>query len=265
MKKVVVQGALLVSMFILFWVGLSQINWVKIFQIEKTEKTLETKLGDLFWTAYSQSKTEIKNPKIVKPIDSLLTKICVSNNIDRSEIKLHIFESSEVNAFALPDRHLVINSALVLNTQTEAELCGVMGHEIAHIQLNHVMKSLLKEIGLSVLISITGGGGNAEAIKNGLKLLSSSAYDRSLEKEADIKAVDYLIKSNIYPMGFADFLGRLALNESNNQALDLLNTHPGSEMRAQYIVEHIGQQKTKEIQILSSKTWSELQSALNER
>ena len=71
----------------------------------------------------------------------------------------------------------------------ENQLGFVICHEIAHIQLSHVMKKLVKEIGLSVLISMTTGKSGSGTIQEGLKLLSSSAYDRNLEKEADLKAV----------------------------------------------------------------------------
>ena len=101
---------------------------------------------------------------------------------DREIIKVHVLNKDEINAFALPNGHLIIYSGLINNSGNQEELTGVICHEIAHIELNHVMKKLIKEIGLSVLISMTTGKGGSEIIKETAKMLSSSAFDRKLEK-----------------------------------------------------------------------------------
>lgn len=96
------------------------------------------------------------------------------------------------------------------------------------------MKKLGKEIGLSTLLSIASSGTvSVEAIR----LLTSSAYDRSMEKEADTYAVKYLIKSGINPAPMADMMFRLSLEESALvKNLTLISTHPNSENRAENIL-----------------------------
>ena len=78
---------------------------------------------------------------------------------------------------------------------------------MAHCELNHVMKKLIKEIGLGVLISITTNG-NGDMLREALKVLSSTAFDRDLEREADIKAVEYLNNTGVSAEPFANFLYR---------------------------------------------------------
>ncbi|MDZ7607365.1 MAG: M48 family metallopeptidase [Cyclobacteriaceae bacterium] len=131
--------------------------------------------------------------------------MCDKNDIDRDKIKVHLLFKDEVNAFALPDGHLVIFSGLILESENPEELSGVIAHELAHIKLNHVMTKLMREVGLSVLLSMASGGGG-DMLRETAKMLSSTAFDRALEKEADIKAVDYLIEANISPEPFATFL-----------------------------------------------------------
>ncbi len=263
MKKIFLQIIILVALFFGLWFALNKVNWMAIFRVEKISTKAEKKLGDFVWKFYSNSTIETDQEEIVKPIDSLLTKICLSNNIDRNKIKLHILQNNEVNAFALPDHHLIIYSELILSSKNEAELSGVIAHELAHMQMRHVMKKLIKEMGISAILSVSGGNAGSEIVKKMAKLLSSSAYDRKLEKEADTKAVDYLINSKIDPLPFADFMERMADEESETpEYFNWISTHPNSKERAEYITTYSGQRLQNPQTILSADTWNHLQSDL---
>lgn len=265
MKKILFQFFLIVFIFFSLWFSLSKIDWLSLFKVEQLTISTESKLGDLFWELYNKTEKEINNTKANNPIDSIITKICNSNNIDKTQIKLHLVNSEEINAFTLPNKHLVLNSGLVLACDNELELCGVLCHEIAHMEQNHVMKKLIKEVGLSVLITMTTGNGSSGKIKETAKLLSSTAYDRNLEKEADMKAVDYMIKANINPENFANFLYRLGDNESNNMKyFSWVSTHPDSKERAKYIVEYIGNRNINRERILAEETWLKLHQSISE-
>lgn len=206
MKKIIIQGLIIVALFLSVWFVFAQIDWMSVFKVEKISNKTEEKLGSLFWDVIRESEKEITNPFVVNSVDSIVTRICTANDIDRGFIKVHLLENDETNAFALPNGHLVIYSGLMLNSENPEELSGVICHEIAHIQLNHITKKLVKEVGLSALISMTTGNKGSEIIRETAGTLSSLAFDRSMEKEADIKAVDYLIKAKINPEPFANFL-----------------------------------------------------------
>jgi beta-barrel assembly-enhancing protease len=240
MKKILHELLLSVLLIAVVWFGLSRVDWMKLLDIEQATQNTEEKIGDLFWKLLKSSETEISSDSIVAPVDSMLTRICTANTIDRNKVKLHLLRKDEINAFALPNSHLVIYSGLIAACESEAELYGVIGHELAHMEKNHVMNKLIKEVGLSVLISMSTGNGNAEVIKETLKHLSSTAYDRSLETEADLTAADYLINAGIDPEPFANFLYRLA-DETNNLPSQIywISTHPESKERAGAIIEHI--------------------------
>lgn len=265
MKKLFIQALIMVTMFFTVFFALNQVNWMLVFSINQLTKTTEEKLGDMFWDLYNKAEKEIKNPKATGPTDSIVSKICISNGIDKGKIKIHIIESSEVNAFILPNNHLVINSGLILNSENEAELCGVICHELAHMEMNHVMKKLIKEVGLSVLISMTAGNSSSEMIRETAKLLSSTAYDRNLEKEADIKAVDYLLKANINPEPFANFLYRLSEKESEIVSrLIWVSTHPDSKERSKYIIEYYNNRTQNFQLVLMPETWENFKEYLEE-
>jgi beta-barrel assembly-enhancing protease len=265
MKKTIIQGVITVVLFFGAWFALTQIDWVKVFKVQQVTDKTEQKLGELFWEVFKKTEKEITNKLTVNSIESIVTHICNSNNIDREKIKVHILNKDEINAFALPNGHLIIYSALIHNSDNQEELTGVICHEIAHIELNHVMKKLVKEIGLSVLISMTTGNGGAEIIKETAKMLSSSAFDRSLEKEADIKAVDYLVNAKINPEPFANFLYKLSNKEhESTKYLTWISTHPDSKERAEYIIEYSKGKLTDYNPILSNETWDKLREELKD-
>lgn len=265
MKKAAIQIVAFLAVFYASWFALSQVDWMTLFRVNKITKTTEQKLGDLFWDMYHKSEKEITTREITDPLDSLLSKICTSNDIDKSKISLHVVKNDEINAFALPNRHLVIYTGLIKASENEAEISGVICHELAHMELDHVMKKLVKEVGLSMLISISTGNSGSETIKQTIKMLSSSAYDRNLEKEADIKAVDYLLKSQLSPESFANFMFRLASESSKLESnLSWISTHPESKERAEYIIEYMKGKPAKFNPLLSVTTWDKLQQALKQ-
>lgn len=262
MNKVISEFIIVAGLFIATFFLLSRVDWVSVLNVKKATLKTEEKLGSLFWEMFSRAEKEIKSDKIRNSLDSLVDHLCKKNSIDKSKIKLHVLEKDEINAFTLPDDYLVVYSGLINASENEAELLGVLGHEIAHMEKGHVMKKLIKEIGLSALISMTSGGGG-EAIKEAVKLLSSSAYDRDLEREADITSVDYLINANIDPEAFANFLYRLSDREKNipNQVF-WISTHPDSKERAENIIEYIRGKDIEKNAVLTKAQWDNLKATI---
>jgi predicted Zn-dependent protease len=256
MKKTILQGAIIVVLFVSAFFALSRIDWMRVFKVQQVTDQTEEKLGDLFWKVFEKSGKEVKDRDVVNAIDSIISNICEANDIDRKKLKPHVLSSEEINAFALPNGHLVINTALILESGHQDELAGVIAHELAHIELNHVMKKLVKEIGLSVLISMTTGNKGAETIKESARMLSSSAFDRKLEKDADLKAVEYLVNTKVNPEKFAEFLYKFADAEQDDHVLSTwISTHPDSKSRAEYIIEQSKNKSASYKPILADVTW----------
>lgn len=265
MKNPFFEGIIAVVLFFGIWLGLSQIEWIKILKIEQSTQNSEEKIGELLWDSFRKYETEIADSSILNSIDSLVEKICKANGLNRKKIKVHLLNKNESNAFALPNGHLVLYSELILNAENQEELAGVICHEIAHIELNHVMKKLIKEIGLSTLISVTTGGGSSEIIKESAKILSSTAFDRKLEKQADLKGVDYLLAAKLNPKPFANFLYNLSEEQGNiSQYLNWVSTHPDSKERAEYIIEYSKDKSVNYKPVLSQQSWDALQERLKQ-
>lgn len=264
MKKAILEFAIFASILLIVWFAISRVDWMTVFKVEQVSRNTEKKIGDLFVDMLKKSDIEISTPSVKLPIDSLLSRICESNNIDRSKIKIHIFQKDEANAFALPNNHIVVYTSLIKACKNESELCGVMCHELAHLQKKHVMNKLVKDIGLSVVISMAGGKGNGEIVKKAIHQLSSTAYDRKLETEADLTAVDYMIRADIDPEPFADFLVRLTDDENLPSQLYWISTHPQSKERSEQIKHRIKGQNTVKVPILKASTWELLKKKVQE-
>lgn len=263
MKKVIFQGLTIIFLFFAVWVVLYQIDWITVFRVEKITKTTEEKLGNLLWEIFKKSESEITDPIVTNAVDSLLSRLCTKNNIDRRNIRIHVLKKDDVNAFALPGGRIVLFSGLIRLVEDPEEVSGVIAHELAHLQLDHVMKKLIKEVGLSVILSMTTGSGGADMARETARIISSTAYDRSLEREADLKAVDYLLNAGIDPEPFANFFFKLSLQESDAQKyLSIISTHPNLEERAAQISDYSRSKHMIPEKVISEETWEKVKERL---
>ena len=238
-----------------FW--LRTIDWVGMFNIEQHTRDTEEKLGDLFWEHMGDEGDQITDSITVGVLDSLVNRMCDANAISRQEIKLHVFRADVVNAFAMPGGHLVVNSQLIQECKNPEQLTGVLAHEIAHIQLRHVMGKLTREVGAAVLLGITTGTSDSGLLAEMIATLSSKAFDREMEREADLKAVEYLVKAQIDARPFAEFLFSTEENVTESP-LRWLSTHPSSRERQEYVNQEIDRMQGATSSIISNDSWLKL-------
>jgi predicted Zn-dependent protease len=262
MKNTFVQGIVVLGCFFGLYYLLSRVDFMAIFEVEEKTNKTEKQLGDLFWKSIKNSETEVTNDSVDLLVDKLITRITKENSIDKKTLKVHIIEKDEINAFAMPNRYLVIYSGLIEDCTSESELAGVLCHELAHIEKNHVMKKLVKEVGLSVLISFTTGSNSPRMIKEMARMLSSSAYDRKLETEADLTGVDYMIKANLDPTKLADFLYKMSTESDLPEQIYWVSTHPEAKARAEAIIKYVKEEKFKNNPVLTKAEWEFLKEAI---
>jgi predicted Zn-dependent protease len=261
MKFVFKLGAFVIA-FVVCWLSLAQVNWMELLRVEKASNSIEEKITEILKESIERSEEVIKDEKIKSVIDSLVKRITEANSINSDELKVIIVENPQVNAFALPDNQLVIYTGLIADCENPEALSGVIAHELAHIELNHVMKKLIKEIGLSVLFTMTSNG-SGEIVKQVTQSLTSSAYDRTLEEDADEKAFQYLVNANIDSAPLADFFYQLSLQEpSFASKLQWLNTHPQTKERAEKIIEKLIDTHYEFLPLIHDNTWNTLKQDL---
>jgi len=237
MAKPLLKLFLIVISFFAIWFLLSRIDWMEVLEINKKTDKTEEKIGELYIELMQKNEKIVKTDSLRQPIIDIIDQIKEANDLE-IDVKLLVIDKDDINAFAIPDDNLILYTGLIEECQSPEELAGILGHEIAHMKENHVMKKLVKEVGLSVILSMTSGG-NGTVIQETFKSLTSSAYDRSLESEADQLSVEYLQNADIDSRPFAEFLFRLSLDEDERLSqLQLMNSHPASEERAKSILEN---------------------------
>lgn len=258
MGKAIYQLSVIVLVFFALWFGLSQIDYVKKFHLNELSKKTEKKLGDVLMETIGDEDEKIDNDTTQVILNKLKERICISNGIKPNEINIHLVLSNNINAFALPGNNLIIYSNLIQNCDSASELCGVMAHEIGHMQLNHVMKRLAGEIGITLLASVATNG-NSQVASRIIRTLSTSAFEREQESEADRFAVMSLQKANIDPRGFSGFMLKLA--ESNTgipEQLEWISSHPDSKKRADAILHQYMTRTSGFRSPVSEKEWATL-------
>ncbi|OYY65676.1 M48 family metallopeptidase [Sphingomonas sp. 28-62-11] len=136
------------------------------------------------------------------------------------------------NAITLPGGRIIIFNGLLRDATSPDEVAGVLGHELGHVANRDVLESLLRQLGLSVLLG--GLDGNIGGYTN---MVLSTAYSRSAETRADDFAIAALKQSNISTKPTAAFFRRLSgkdpLNKSTAASvLAYVSSHPVSAVRA---------------------------------
>ncbi|PJD90701.1 MAG: Zn-dependent protease [Legionella sp.] len=170
----------------------------------------------------------------------------LAEHSDLNQPHFFIVKSNEINAFAGPGGHIGVNTQLILESETESELAGVMAHEIAHVRQHHLyrmiehQKQMRVPMLASLLASIALGVVNP-VLSTGLLYgtLSGFAQDninyvRSGEKEADSIGIDMLGKSGFDPNGMVGFFKKMQQNSRYHYSENIpaiLRTHPLDEER----------------------------------
>jgi|GEM_PF-2479670 len=162
--------------------------------------------------------------------EALTSKLFSQPSLSAYRWKLYIAKDEEVNAFAMPGGHIVLNAGLIQQSDSAEELLGVLAHEAAHITERHGIQSLAGEVSSAWISSVLFGGNLFGAIVGVSEKLASLTYTRAHEREADSKALDFLKSAGISSRGFAEFFARSRKN-SESILPKWASTHPLDQER----------------------------------
>ncbi len=177
----------------------------------------------------------------------------VASQSERPELpwRFGVIESEDLNAFAAPGGYIMLTKGLYRKLQNEAQLAGVLGHEIAHVVKKHQLKVLQKQQLLSMgagLLSDKYAKDNAlisKAIGSGAEI-SARSLDKSAEYEADRLGLSYATRAGYEPYGLAEVLQTLGQSSSSDANVALLfKTHPHPDERLTALSESVGSQLDK--------------------
>ncbi|HOE12546.1 MAG TPA: M48 family metallopeptidase [bacterium] len=164
-----------------------------------------------------------------------LRLIAVSAKPDYS-YQFHVLKKDEVNAFAIAGGHLYVQTGLILAADNEAQLAGVMAHELGHVENRHVTQQMSRQYGISLLTSVLLGNNPSQTKQIVAGLLGNATimkYSRDAEREADWTAVHLLYRAGYDPMALADFFRKLKEDEERSPGPleSLFLSHPMTDDR----------------------------------
>lgn len=180
------------------------------------------------------------NEEVYRYIRGLTNKLLSSGKVAyRNEFawQVKIIDDDEtLNAFAVPGGYLYVYTGLIKYLDTEDQLAGVMGHEIAHAARRHSTQQMTKIYGLQALTQIVTGKAEPGLIEQIALGLASLKFSRKHEAEADDYSVIYLCESGLYAAGAAGFFQKIQ-NESGggSRPPEFLSTHPDPGNRVEDI------------------------------
>jgi beta-barrel assembly-enhancing protease len=200
---------------------------VNIYSLER-----EAELGKRMATALEARAELVKDPGLQELINRVTQNIVI-NSDSKSVVTAKVIDSPEINAFALPGGYLYVNRGLIEAADNEAELAGVIAHEVAHIAARHsIEQASRRELIAWVSRSLNFLGGGNGSINRAASVLSFK-FSRDAEKEADRLAAQYLWKTGYDPQALITFLEKLRKQEKKTK-IPLRNrfrTHPMNEDR----------------------------------
>lgn len=164
-----------------------------------------------------------------------------------------VVQGKDVNAFSLPGGFIYVYEGLLNYVESDHELAGILGHEIAHAAFRHVATLQREQSKMSliqlplILIAIMGGSrnqGGAIDLLNASQLVQQavgSGWSQQAETAADYGGFQYLQKSEWNPTGLLTFMERLARDEKVSSGIDLgiYRTHPPSRQRADALTRYL--------------------------
>ena len=145
-----------------------------------------------------------------------------------------IDDDKTLNAFAVPGGYLYVYTGLIKYLDSEDQLAGVMGHEIAHAAQRHSTQQMTKIYGIDAVRQILTGNQDADALSQLALGLVSLKFSRKHESEADAYGVSYMCGTNYYAAGSAGFFEKIQA-ESSSRPPQFLSTHPDPGNRVQNI------------------------------
>jgi tetrahydromethanopterin S-methyltransferase subunit G len=207
----------------------------------------EIKMGKQYADEIEKSTRFISDPVITEYVNRIGQNI-VKNSDCKVPFTIKVIDTDEINAMALPGGFFYVNSGLVLAADEEAELAGVMAHEIAHVCAHHAAREMTRanyaQIGMVPLIMMTGYSWTGYGIYEATQLLipiTFLEFSREFEAQADYLGVQYMFRAGYDPQAFVTFFEKIQNLEKQKPGAvaKVFENHPQTPDRIEHSEEEI--------------------------
>lgn len=176
--------------------------------------------------------------RITAYVDSLGRKLAAVTETPGEQFTFTVLDNPIVNAFATPGGYVYISRGLMALAESEAELAGVIGHELGHVVARHSSQRMSKAAVAGLVSGLLGAGQVGEALGN----LYLRSFSRDQELEADRLGVRYISRAGYDPRAMTSFLAKMRANSrlqaqvtgrdpDEVDARDIMSTHPRTKQR----------------------------------
>jgi len=220
-------------------------------------KQQELSMGAQAHRSIMKQKRPLRNAKIQAYVNNIGQQLARQSHRKNIKYTFTVLDDPSVNAFALPGGYVYITTGIMAYLNSEAELAGVIGHEVAHVTARHGVKQQSAGVAGAVLMSVLSkkAGGSGKEFNN-LSRALLSGYGREHELEADRLGAEYLARVGYEPKSMIDVVGVLKSQEEfeKYQARregrqprayhGVFASHPRNDLRLQKIIAAAGKYKT---------------------
>lgn len=209
----------------------------------------EEELGQEFMEDVRQYYKLVDDPYICNYINEIGQKLLKQFPPQYFKFHFYVVQQDAYNAFAGPAGHIFVNSGLISAMDSEAELAGILGHEISHVACRHISDTIersgkiqlgtLAGVMAGILLGATGSGTASEAMIVGSMAAGQSVYlnySREDEKQADEMGVKALMGAGYPVQGLVTMLKKIKERDWYGDDIpSYLGTHPGTDERIVYL------------------------------
>jgi len=200
---------------------------VNFYSLEK-----EIALGKQLAQEVERQAKIVDDPVIAEYVNRVGQNL-VRNSDAHVPFTIKVIDAEEINAFALPGGFFFVNTGVLMNAETEAEMAGVMAHEIAHVAARHGTRQATRGqiINYASIPLIFMGGWTGYVIRQGAGLaipLGFLKFSQGFESEADFLGLQYMYKAGYDPTAFVDFFEKIQSLEKKKPGTlaKIFSSHP---------------------------------------
>jgi len=240
----------LLSFLTLLLVGCSSGVNLNLFSIEEDKEFGKKVAAEIEADPKFKLLDSIQNQEVYSYVYKIRNEILESGNVAHKndfDWRIRIIQDdSTLNAFCTPGGYIYVYTGILKFLDSEDQLAGVMGHEIAHADLRHSTRQMTEMFGIQLILELIAG--DSKSVKDITSGLIGLTFSRSHEKEADEQSVNYLCPTKYNAAGGSGFFEKLIKKGNSNNPPVFLSTHPDPGNRVE---------KFKEIKIEKGCTGTE--------